>query len=261
MPGHPFFAEGKGVQVVAHRGGAGLRPENTLAAFEHAARLGADILEMDLRASADGAIVVLHDATVDRTTDGSGPVEELTLDRVRALDAGYRWSDDGGRSFPFRGRGLRIPTLEEVFARLPHKRMLLELKTSGAAFARDVCTLIRRENRVREALVACFDDASIHAFREACPEVATASSSREARIYAWLGGVLTPPAQALVIPHRWRDRELATAERIAQARERNLKVHVFTVNDEQDLRALIGRGADGVITDRPDRLLALLGRG
>lgn len=241
QPGHPFFAgERPGAQVIAHRGGAGLRPENTLAAFEHAARLGADILEMDLRASADGAVVVLHDATVERTTGGRGRVDQLTLEQLRALN---------------------VPALEEVFARLPRRRMLAELKAAGAAFAGQVCTLIRRSDRSRDVLVASYDHASIRAFREVCPEVATAASSREARIFAWTAGVLAPAAQAFVIPYRWSGEEVATAELVARAKRRNLKVHVFTVNDEQDMRALIERGVDGVITDRPDRMLALLGRG
>ena len=96
-PNHPFFSGlNSGITVIAHRGGANLRPENTLVAFEHAVSIGADVLEMDLRATADGSIVVLHDATVDRTTDGQGRVDALTLAELQKLDAGYRWTSDGG---------------------------------------------------------------------------------------------------------------------------------------------------------------------
>jgi len=135
-PRHPFFDAARTPEVIAHRGGAALRPENTLAAFLHAVEVGADILEMDLRVTADREIVVMHDATVERTTDGRGAVAALTLAELRKLDAGYRWTPDGGASFPYRGRGIRAPALEEVFRRLPNARMNLEMKQFDAAQAR-----------------------------------------------------------------------------------------------------------------------------
>ena len=265
-PGHPYFAkDDRRTQVIAHRGGAGLRPENTLAAFAHAVEIGADILEMDVQASADGAIVCIHDPTVDRTTDGKGRVNSLSLSELRNLDAGYRWSNDGGRTFPYRGQGIGVPTLDEVFARFPATRMVVEMKHAGPALAQPLCALIRRSGMTDKALVASMNEETLAAFRRACPEVATSMSGREARLFlgfqlARLDAVYSPPVPALQIPYRLGENVVATRPFIEAVHRRNLKVHVWTINDEARMRQLIQIGVDGIITDRPDRLLDLLHR-
>lgn len=263
---HAFFsAERAGVQVIAHRGGAQLRPENTLLAFEHAVALGVDMLEMDARATADGALVALHDATVDRTTDGQGPVDALTLDALQKLDAGYRWSPDGGRSTPFRGRGIRVPSLAEVFARFPRMRMVIELKPADPALAGTLCALLRRAGMTQRVLVASMHDAVLEALRATCPEVGTSMGPGEARLFyiaslAYLSGAISPAAQALQIPYGFGEQIFATPQLLAAARERNLVMHVWTVNDAARMRRLQAIGVDGIMTDRPDLLLRLLGR-
>jgi glycerophosphoryl diester phosphodiesterase len=258
QPGHPFFRDEKpGVQVIAHRGGAGLRPENTLAAFQHAAQIGADVLEMDLRVSADGTIVVMHDATVERTTDGAGAVSALSRAALQRLDAGYRWSPDGGATFPYRGRGVRVPVLEEVFQLLPEARMVLEMKQFESPSVVALCGLIRRAGKQRKVLVASFAGDALREFRGACPEVATSMYPLEARLFVTLFGLYTPAVPALQVPDRMRDQVLVTPELVARARDRNVKLHAFTVNDDARLRELAGMGVDGVMTDWPDRLLAI----
>ena len=265
-PNHPYFAAGNPrIDVIAHRGGAGLRPENTLAAFSHAVAIGADVLEIDVQPTADGAIVCIHDATVDRTTDGQGRVDSFTLEELRKLDAGHRWSGDGGRSFPFRGQGIRIPTLEEVFSRFPETRMILEMKHGGAAVARPLCDLVRRSGMTEKALVASLNVDAVAAFRAACPEVLTAMNVAEARTFhsvhrAGLEFVYSPPVTALLIPDRIRDRTITTAALVEAARRRNVRVQVWNINDEERMRQLAQIGVDGIMTDRPDRLLELLGR-
>jgi glycerophosphoryl diester phosphodiesterase len=265
-PAHAFFAaERPGVQVIAHRGGAGLRPEETFAAFDHAAELGVDMFDLDVRATADGAIVCLHDPTLDRTTDGQGPVEALKLSELRKLDAGYRWTDDGGKTYPFRGKGMQVPTLEEVFKRHPRTRMVIEMKVRTAEFARSLCELTRGAGMSQRALVASFDYGTLDAFRQACPEVATSMSAREARVFVSLAKIglaaaYSPDAVALQVPVRIGSVQVLTPAVIRAARERNLRVHAWTVNDEAALRRLIELGVDGIMTDRPDRLLALRDR-
>lgn len=265
-PGHPYFAAEKpGIQVIAHRGGADLRPENTLAAFAHAVAIGADVLEMDIRATADGALVCLHDATVDRTTDGHGRVDSMTLAELQKLDAGYRWSNDGGRTHPFRGQGVRVPALEEVFQRFPTRRLNLEMKRVEGVLAQPLCALIRRLGMTQRVLVASMDVATIEAFRRACPEVATSMSRNEALTFfglqrAWLDSVYSPPAQALQVPYYYGSSTVPTPGFVAAARRKDFKLHVWTINDDARMRELIGLGVDGIVTDRPDRLLALLGR-
>ncbi|HEX7955748.1 MAG TPA: glycerophosphodiester phosphodiesterase family protein, partial [Pyrinomonadaceae bacterium] len=128
VPEHQYFSQDRpdSPLAIAHRGGAGLWPENTLHAFEHAAALGVDVIETDVRATADGEIVVFHDERVERTTDGAGEVRALTLADLKRLDAAHRWSPDGGRTYPLRGRGVTVPTLGEVFAALPEMRFNIE---------------------------------------------------------------------------------------------------------------------------------------
>jgi glycerophosphoryl diester phosphodiesterase len=253
--------------VIAHRGGSHLRPENTLEAFANAFAIGADVLEMDLRWTADGVPVVLHDATVDRTTDGSGPVDARELDRLQELDAGFRWSPDGGKTFPYRGTGMRIPSLDEVFTRFPAARMNLEIKNPpGTAAAKPLCDRIRAHRMSDRVLVASMSDGAIAAFRTACPEVATSLATSEGRTfvfasYAWLDRALTPRGVALQVPDRLRDRVVVTPGLVEAAHGRNLKIHAWTVNDEVRMRALVQIGIDGIITDRPDLLARILGRG
>ena len=115
-PDHPYYSSELSYPlVIAHQGGDELWPGNTMYAFEQAAALGVDVLEMDLHITKDGVLVVMHDETVDRTTDGAGKIEEMTLEEIKALDAGYDWSPDGGDTFPYRGQGIEVPTLEEIF--------------------------------------------------------------------------------------------------------------------------------------------------
>ena len=265
-PEHAFFAaERPGVQVIAHRGGAGLRPEETLAAFDHAAELGADMFELDVRATADGAIVCLHDPAVDRTTNGQGPVDALSLSELRKLDAGYRWTMDGGKTYPYRGKDIRVPTLEEVFRRHPRTRMVVEMKVRTPEFAQSLCKLTREAGMSQRVLVASFDHHTLNAFRQACPEVVTSMSAREARVFVGLARIglaaaYSPDAAALQVPVRLGSTEVLTAAVIRAARERNLRVHAWTVNDEETMRRLVSEGVDGIMTDRPDRLLALRDR-
>ncbi|HEX5612495.1 MAG TPA: glycerophosphodiester phosphodiesterase, partial [Burkholderiales bacterium] len=241
--------------------------ENTLEAFSHAVAVGADALEMDVRATADGSLVVIHDATVERTTDASGAVDALKLDQLQRLDAGFRWSADGGKTFPFRGKGVRIPTVDEVFARFPDRRVNLEIKNPpGAAAAKPLCDRIRAHRMQERMLVASMSDEAIAAFRGACPEVATSLATSEGRAfvfasYAWLDSAYTPRGVALQVPDRLRDRVLATPGLVKAAHNRNLKIHAWTVNDEARMRELVAIGIDGIITDRPDLLARIVGRG
>jgi len=224
-----------------------------------------DVLEMDVRATADREIVVLHDATLERTTNGTGPLSAIRLTELRKLDAGYRWSADGGRTYPFRGKGIRVPALAEVFARLPQARMNIEIKPAEPAFAASLCAAIRRAGAMQRVLVASMRETALDAFRDACPEVATSMAPAEARnliLAHWvrLGAVFSPRAAALQIPHRLGERVLPSAALLAAARARNLRLHVWTVNGEDAMRELLSIGVDGIITDRPDVLLRLVGR-
>src|SRR5665213_852735 len=116
--------------VIAHRGNSAFFPENTLEAFQQGMALGADALEFDVRLSHDGKAVVIHDSTLERTTNGTGAVSALTLDDLQRLDAGHGFTRDGGRTFPFRGRGIRIPAFDFVLSAFPGVPMIVEIKTA-----------------------------------------------------------------------------------------------------------------------------------
>jgi glycerophosphoryl diester phosphodiesterase len=264
LPQHPFWTD-PAPRVIAHRGGRGLWPENTLFAFRRAASLGADVLEMDIRQSAEGELVVLHDETVDRTTDGSGPVAALTLAELRRLDAGYRWTPDGGKTYPYRGRGITVPTLKEVFQALPRARMNLEIKARGPVLARPLCELIRAHRMEHRVVVASFGQEAMDAFRSTCREVATAATADEARRFFrlstfFLDPLFEPRAEVLQVPERLGSLDVLTSRFVRGARRLNLKIDVWTVNEPEDMRRLVGLPVDGIMTDYPDRLLALLGR-
>lgn len=267
-PAEPYdiFADADGPRrplVIAHRGGAGLAPENTLEAFRRSLRSGADVLELDVRATKDGRLVVIHDRTVDRTTDGTGPVAEMTLEEIRRLDAGYRWTGDGGKTHPFRGRGIRIPTLREVFEEFPDARINIEAKHDAPSPVEPVCGLIREHERADRSIFASFHGGVLESFRRTCREVATSASPSESTWFLamyelGLSRNFEAPMQALQIPRRIGGRQVVTDDFVRAARERNLQLHVWTINEVADMRRLIDAGVDGIMTDRPDRLLRLL---
>ena len=156
MPGHPFLKKNASVEVIAHRGGWRLWPENTLYAFQHAVDLGVDMLEMDIRSTKDGHIVVFHDETVTRTTNGSARVNDLTLVELKQLDAGYKWSADNGATFPFRGKRIVAPTLDEVFPSFPNMRMTIEIKQKDPDIVTAFGNLIRHHGMQHRVLDRVF---------------------------------------------------------------------------------------------------------
>jgi glycerophosphoryl diester phosphodiesterase len=261
---HPFFAH-DGVLVMAHRGGRGLWPENTLYAFQRAWDLGVDVLEMDLHSTSDGALVIMHDDTVDRTTDGAGPIHEYTLDELKELDAGYQWTADDGATFPYRGQGITVPALEDVFEALPDARMNIEIKQAQPSIVAPLCELVRAYGLTERVLVASFDQETIRAFRQACPEVASTAGEDEVRVLyvlsrAWLARIYSAPAEAAQVPEYSGDLHVVTPRFLRAAHGRGMEVHVWTVNEPDDLQRMLDLGVDGIITDYPDRLLELLGR-
>lgn len=263
---HGYFQGDAGrVLVIAHRGGAGLWPENTLYAFERAAALGVDVIEMDVRATVDGELVVLHDERVERTTDGAGRVGALTLAELKRLDAAHRFSTDGGRTFPHRGAGINVPTLREVFAAFPHARYNIEPKQTAPSIAAPLCRLIREQGMTERVLVASFSGGTLGEFRRKCPEVATSAATGEAASFlalqrAGLAASYSPSMQALQVPVQTGVTRVLTRDFIEAAHGRGLRVHAWTVNTEDDMRRLTEMGVDGIMTDYPDRLLKVLGR-
>ena len=250
---HPQLRRDRAL-VLAHRGGAALRPENTIAAFDRALELGADGLELDVRLSRDGEVVVHHDATVDRTTSGRGPVAALDAGELAGLDAGARFGAADG--FPFRGRGLGVPRLAEVLARYPGVPMIVEMKADSEALA---------EATVREVLAAgagavvafgSFHRRVQRVVRTLAPDVPSSAARPEVRLALyglWVGWpIRRAPYRAFQVPERSGWLRVVSPRFVRAAHRGGVVVQVWTVNDEADMRRLLGWGVDALITDRPD---------
>jgi glycerophosphoryl diester phosphodiesterase len=261
---HPYFAHDQSRPLVmAHRGGGGLWPENTLHAFERAADMGVDVIETEIHSTTDNALVFIHDETVDRTTNGTGLVNSLSLKEIKELDAGYTWTADGGRTFPFRGKGITIPTLEEVFTALPNIRINIDMKQINPSLAAPLCQTINDFDLGDRVMVASFDTKAIRDFRRACSNVATSASRREVTLFflmnlLFLGTAYRPDCHALQIPEYSSGLHVLTKRFLQTARSLHLKVHVWTVNQVEDMKRLLELGVDGIITDYPDQLISML---
>lgn len=265
-PDYPFYdVVGEGPLVMAHQGGERLWPSNTMLAYENAVALGVDVLEMDVHATADGALVLIHDETVDRTTGASGAVKELTLAEIKALDAGYYWTADEGQTYPYRDQGVTMATLEEVLTAFPDVPLNIEIKQREPSIVAPLCQMLRDFGAVDRVLVASFHPEAMDDFRATCPEVATSMVEDEIRPFyvlnlLFLGGIYRPPATAFQVPEYAGNLHVVTRRFVDGAHDHNVAVHVWTVNETADMQRLLDLGVDGIITDRPDRMLELLGR-
>ena len=251
--------------VMAHRGGAGLWPENTMFAFKRAHDLGVDVIELDVHSTSDGALVVMHDAIIDRTTNKTGLVNDLTLAQIKKLDAGYRWSMDGMKTFPWRGQGITVPTLDEVFTRLPEMRFNIEPKQESPSLAKPLCRMIREKGMINKVIVGSFRQTVLDEFRRECPEVATSASPNEVREFVGVykarrDAAYRPVMRALQVPEYVGGVQVLNRDFVAAAHLRNLQVHAWTVNETESMKRLIEIGVDGIMTDYPDRLMSLIGR-
>jgi glycerophosphoryl diester phosphodiesterase len=246
--------------VFAHRGGAALRPENTLAAFDHGVSAGADGLELDVRLSRDGDVVVIHDATVDRTTDARGPVADYTTDQLARMDASYCFEID--RTHPFRGTGCGIPTLRTVLRRYEDTPLIIELKGTGSELAEAAVREVRSAGALGRVCFGGFDDATLRAARACGGDVVTSAAQEEIRVAirrGWFGRPARHPAfQAFQVPERHGDRRVATRRFIRVANRGGLVVQVWTVNDPAAMERLLSWGVQGIITDRPDLAVPLV---
>ncbi|HSO27304.1 MAG TPA: glycerophosphodiester phosphodiesterase [Anaerolineales bacterium] len=264
LPEHPVLAENQPL-VVAHRGGAGLWPPNTLYAFERAVAMGVDMLEMDVHPTADGVLVVRHNDTVDETTNGSGAIRDLTLAQIKELDAGYTWSADNGLTHPYRGQGITIPSFDEVLSAFPGVPMTVDIKSDNPEVVRPFGELLRKHNKLGEVFVGSFHDSQLSRYRKLCPESGTVAGERETLLFLLLqqfdmSAVFQARAETFQLPEKEKGVRIITPDFIRRAHEHNIKVLIWTVNLQGDMQRLLDWGVDGIITDYPDRLMELLGR-
>jgi len=227
-------------------------------------RAGADRLELDVHATADGHVVVLHDEALERTTDGTGPVRALPLAALQRLDAGCRFRAPDG-TFPFRDRGLRVPTLAEVLEAFPGVPLNVEVKQVDPPIEGAVVALLDRFAARANTLLAAEDGTIMTRIRAAAPDVLTSFSAPEVAewVFRLRDGNLAgyqPPGCALQIPPAYGDITLVTADSVAAAHRFGLEVHVWTINDEDEMEALLDLEVDGIMTDFPGRAAAVFRR-
>jgi glycerophosphoryl diester phosphodiesterase len=250
--------------LFAHRGASGVAPENTLEAFRLGLAEGAERLELDVHATADGHVVVLHDETLERTTDGVGAVRALPLAAVQRFDAGHHCRDAGG-AHAFRGRGLRIPLLAELLAAFPDTPLNIELKQREPAIEEAVLAVLDRFGARARALLAAEHGDVMERIRAAAPDVLTSFSAPEVAdfVYRVRDARLAdyrPPGIALQVPPAFRDTPIITPELIAAAHRFDLEVHAWTINDEPEMEHLLDLGVDALMTDFPARAVAVFER-
>lgn len=263
---HPYLDLPRPIPV-GHRGASGERPENTLPAFARALEQGAQILETDIRPSAEGVAVVFHDDDLDRTTDGSGPIAAQPLEALRRLDAGYRFTPDGGATFPQRGQGVRIPTLEEAFEAFPDARFNIEIKAGDPAFIERVVKLIASAGRADHTLLAAASDETMAVVRDVLGRtgvvVAMGASVGDCIAFVKAATEGTPPPpepMALQIPTHFGTSPLVTPELLSFAHAHDVQVHVWTVNEPAEISRLLDLGVDAVMSDFPARVVEAIAR-
>ena len=231
---HPALAASRPL-VFAHRGGSRIGPENTIAAFDRGLAAGADGLELDVRLSRDGVVVVHHDPLLDRTTRTSGPIGRRTAAELAEL---------------------AVPALRDVLARYPRTRMIIELKEFSAGLVRGVVEDVRRAGAADYVCLGSFSGAALRAVRAAAPELATSAARFEVRMALYRSWIRLSagrtPYQAFQVPETSGSTRVVSPTFIALAHRAGLAVHVWTVDAPDDIRRLLDWGVDGIISDRPD---------
>lgn len=265
---HPIFERDLPL-VMAHQGGADLAPSNTLAAFHHAVELGVDMIELDIHQTKDGELVVIHDDTIDRTTNGEGKVNELTLAEIQSYDAGYYFKDLEG-SYSYRGEGVVVPTLEEVFKAMPQDmRYTIEIKDTNhpdlyETIGEKLWQLMTQYNVETNVVIGSFDQNILRMMTDMTDgEAIVSAGEQEVRKFVilhklGLHALYKTQADSVEMPTKASGINLMDEKLIHAAQTRGIDVHYWTINDRETMKQLIDLGVDGIITDRPDIMIELL---
>lgn len=258
LAGRRFYAGNK-PRNLGHRGAAGVTPENTMVSFRQGARDGATTLELDLHLCADRFNIVCHDETVDRTTNGTGRIDQLTLSQIKALDAGYNFKLPGVDGFPFRGMGITMPTIEEVLDAYPGMPLNIELKSGTDEQVEVFIETLRRYGRLDDGsvLIAGYEWKTVKRIRRAMPGVHTNYSFPEIALvlarskFPFRAKAWRPSGRALQVPVQRSGIRIVTPRFVRFAHAIGAEVHVWTINDPAEMHRLLDMGVDGIFTDVP----------
>ena len=247
-----MFGPGGNIRIIGHRGARGVAPESTIPAIRHGVEVGAQAIEIDLHASADGEIVVIHDPTLDRTTDGAGPLEDLTLSDLKRFDAGYRFTPDGGKTHPYRGQGIRIPTLDEAMEAIGDLPAILEVKSAAAG--RRLAEWLPGRAEFDRIIVGGFDAEEVGpAGAVARHRCAYQTDLLGFVLWGKLGfsRPLPDDLSAAMVPVRKGAVRIVTRGFVRRMHAQGKGVFVWTVNRPEEMRRLFDLGVDGLISDYP----------
>ncbi len=267
-----FMMNAKSPLLIAHRGASGELPENTIPSFERAIEINPEsLLEMDIRQSRDGKVVISHDSSLERVTNGSGHIEDKTLSELMELDAGYNTTFDNGMSFPFRGKGFKLATLEEIFKTFQKTKLIIEIKDNNIDLVKKTVILIREHDATTRVLIGSFHDRVLKAIRDQSPDITTGFGKWEARLFVFLhklhlGSLYRSNGDVLILPE-YSDTEqpehrdeggngfrIITRKLIEEAHQKGIAVYAWTINRKENMIRLMKWGIDGIISDHPRRL-------
>jgi glycerophosphoryl diester phosphodiesterase len=247
--------------VFAHRGASGTLPENTIPAFEEAVRMGATYLETDVQVTRDGVAVLAHDPHLGRTAADSREIKDLTFEELQKVDAGANFTPDGGKTFPFRGKGYRVPTLEEFLKKFKDIRFNIEVKDGTVASARLVLDMLKKYKAEDRVLLASEQTGAGPYIRTEAPHIPTSASRGEVLSFLVRSAVCSclprsVPFDALQVPEAAQGIKVVNRRFMAAAKRLGVQVHVWTINDSADMTRLFRLGVDGIFTDFPETGLA-----
>ncbi len=258
MKNTDFFAGNK-PRLFAHRGFSCKFPENTLPAFDAAISEGISYLELDVWTTQDGYVVIHHDADLNRTCGVNRYINKTTLSELKALDPGWGFVSDKER--PFYGQGITIPTLDELCSIFPQANLNIEIKPANEAIGEQVISILYKRKKVSSSLIASSSDSVLNKVRKKAPEIDTSFGHKEiVAFFEWLNNeqhlqAYNPNGDALQVPETFEDKTLVSSQVLEVAHFLGLEVHVWTVNDPQDMSRLLGLRVDGIMSDDPQTLL------
>lgn len=250
--------------VLAHQGASGHAPSNTREAFQLAVEMGADAFETDVHMTRDGHVVLSHDETVDRLTNGTGAIRNMTLAELKRFDFGYKFTLDGGQTFPYRNQGVTIPTLDEVLTDFPTMRVNMDIKQKTPPMEMALAETIKRHRAEDRVLITSFHSVTMKRFRRlGMGRVATSANTRNMVEFVcyWRSGLhklYKPPVDAFQVPVSQYGIAVVTPRSVQIAHQHGVKVHVWTINEEAEIRRLLSWGVDGICSDYPDRVVKVM---
>ncbi len=250
---------------MAHRGESGNIPENTILALEAAVEIGVDVLESDIRFTKDDVPILFHDEDLMRTTGVSGYIRDKTLDELLQIDLGYNFTTDIGQTYPFRGKGLKIVTLAEALERFPDTILNLDIKDTFRQAPEEVARVLLEHQRIENIMIASFHPPQLKRFREKAPMIPTSAHPNEVRNFV-IGVrmrsmrffVRSVAYKAFQVPEWSGGLQIVTPRFVAAAHERDIAVHVWTINNREDMERLLGMEVNGIFTDYPALLREVL---